>query len=124
MMAFNDDTNSLLQLSIRYWSMPLSMASLPDKSVQRLALRLCTKQWNLDYNTLLSICNIPTQAARRKFFCLSTILYHHFISFLWCACSLTHDVHAHCRFVSVSVCLLVADHKYKSEEKRSTVHLT
>ena len=43
------------------------------ESVQKLALRLCTKQWNLDYDTLLSICNLPTLTARRKFFCLCTM---------------------------------------------------
>ena len=43
------------------------------ENVQKLALCLCTKQWSLDYDMLLSTCNLPTLAARRKFFCLCTM---------------------------------------------------
>ena len=41
--------------------------------IQKFALRLCTKQWNLDYESLLMICNILTLSARRKCFCLCTM---------------------------------------------------
>ena len=35
--------------------------------VQKFALRLCVKQWDLDYTNLLFICDLPTLAARRKY---------------------------------------------------------
>ena len=35
------------------------------EKVQKFALRLCVKQWDLDY---VSICDLPTLAARRKYF--------------------------------------------------------
>ena len=36
------------------------------ESVQKFAMRVCSKQWDADYPTLLSSLNLPTLAARRK----------------------------------------------------------
>ena len=30
------------------------------EKVQKFALWLCVKQWDMDYTSLLSICNLPT----------------------------------------------------------------
>ena len=43
------------------------------EKVQKFALRLCVKQWDLDYVSLLFICDLPTLAARRKYFNLCTM---------------------------------------------------
>ena len=80
----NADTNSLLQLYLslarpildyacQVWHPDLIKDIQKLESVQKFALRLCTKQWNLDYESLLMICNILTLTARRKFFCLCTM---------------------------------------------------
>ena len=68
----NADTTSLLQLCLspvrpildyasQVWHPPKYIKKL--ESVQKFALRLCTKQWNLDYESLLMICNILTLSA-------------------------------------------------------------
>ena len=80
----NADTTSLLQLYLslvrpildyacQVWHPHLIKDIQKLESVQKFALRLCTKQWNLDYESLLMICNILTLSARRKFFCLCTM---------------------------------------------------
>ena len=43
------------------------------EKVQRFALRLCVKQWDLDYPPLLFISDLPTLAARRKYFSLCSM---------------------------------------------------
>ena len=34
--------------------------------IQKFALRMCTKKWNLEYNILLDSCDIPSLAVRRQ----------------------------------------------------------
>ena len=78
----NADTEILLQLYSSMVTLLLEYACHPHLSedieklehVQKLALRLCTKQWSLDYDMLLSTCNLLTLAAQRKFFCLCQCL--------------------------------------------------
>ena len=41
------------------------------EKVQKFALRLCVKQWDVDYTTLLFSCNLPALATHRKYFILS-----------------------------------------------------
>ena len=36
------------------------------ESVQKFALKLCTKNWNASYDETLSNCNLPTLANRRR----------------------------------------------------------
>ena len=43
------------------------------ENVQKFALRLCVKQWDLDYTSLLFICDLPTLAARQQYFSLCTM---------------------------------------------------
>ena len=43
------------------------------EKVQRFALRLCVKQCDLDYPSLLFISDLPTLAARRKYFSLCSM---------------------------------------------------
>ena len=87
----NADTNSLLQLYLsmvrllleyacQVWHPHLTKDIKKLESVQKLALRLCSKQ---DYDTLLSICNLPTLTTRRKFSCLCT-MYKIINNKLWC----------------------------------------
>ena len=41
------------------------------ESVQKFALKLCTKNWNASYDETLSNCNLPTSAHRRRLLKLS-----------------------------------------------------
>ena len=41
------------------------------ESVQKFALKLCTKNWNASYDETLSNCNLPTLAHRRRLLKLS-----------------------------------------------------
>ena len=43
------------------------------ENVQKFALGLCVKQWSQDYESLLSICDLPTLATRRKYLGLCTM---------------------------------------------------
>ena len=53
------------------------------EKVQKFALRLCVKQWDMDYTSLLSICILPTLTTRRKYFILCTMykIVNHLIDF-------------------------------------------
>ena len=37
-----------------------------QKTIQKFALRLSVKQWDLDYTSLLFICNLPSLAMCQK----------------------------------------------------------
>ena len=63
----------LLEYACQVWHPHLVRDIAKLKRVQKLALRLCTKQWTLDYSTLLSLCNLPSLETRRKYFCLCTM---------------------------------------------------
>ena len=71
----------ILPLSGHVWSMRarfgILIIILKDveklENVQKFALRLCVKQWDLDYTSLLFICDLPTLAARRQYFSLCTM---------------------------------------------------
>ena len=80
----NANTSSLLKLYISLIRQHLEYARqvwhphlLTDinklESVQKFALRLCVKRWDLGYNNLLSMCDLPILAARRKYFNLCTM---------------------------------------------------
>ena len=80
----NSDTTSLLQLYVslvrplleyacQVWHPHLVRDIAKLERVQKLALRLCTKQWTLNYSTLLSLCDFPSLETRRKYFCLCTM---------------------------------------------------
>ena len=50
--------------------------------VQKLALKMCTKDWNADYDSLMEICNVPTLGYRRRYLKLCflySIINGHFI---------------------------------------------
>jgi len=38
-----------------------------SESLQKFALRMCMRDWNADYATLLESCNLPTLASRRHY---------------------------------------------------------
>ena len=63
----------LLEYACQVWHPHLVRDIAKLERVQKLALRLCTKQWTLDYSTLLSLCNLPALETRRKYFCLCTM---------------------------------------------------
>ena len=44
------------------------------ESVQKFSCRVCLKQWNLDYDSMLELLDIPLLAARRKYIKLTTII--------------------------------------------------
>ena len=37
------------------------------ENVQKFALKVCTKSWNIDYESMLTSCNLTTLASRRRF---------------------------------------------------------
>ena len=63
----------LLEYGCQVWHPHLVRDIAKLERVQKLVLRLCTKQWTLDYSTLLSLCNLPSLETRRKYFCLCTM---------------------------------------------------
>ena len=69
------DTTTLKQLYVSLTSdpilnMPVKFGTLTYRkileSVQKFALRVCSKQWHASYSMLCSSLNLPTLAARRK----------------------------------------------------------
>ena len=68
---------SLIRPSLEYacqvWNPYLAKDIDKLEKVQRFALRLCFKQWDLDYQSLLFLSDLPTLAARRKYFNLCTM---------------------------------------------------
>jgi hypothetical protein len=80
----NTSATSLLQLYIslirpcleyacQVWNPHLVKDVEKLEKVQKFALRLCVKQWDLDYSSLLFVCNVPTLATWRKYFNLCTM---------------------------------------------------
>ena len=80
----NASTTSLLQLYIslirpfleyacQVWNPHLAKDVEKLEKVQKFALKVCVKQWDLDYTSLLFICALPTLATRRKYFNLCTM---------------------------------------------------
>ena len=53
------------------------------KEFRNCALRLCVKQWDVDYTSLLFSCNLPALATRRNYFILSTMykIVNHLMDF-------------------------------------------
>ena len=63
----------LLEYACQVWNPYLTKNIEKLEKVQRFALRLCVKQWDLDYPSLLFISDLPTLAARRKYFSLCSM---------------------------------------------------
>ena len=63
----------LLEYACQVWNPYLTKNIEKLEKVQRFALRLCVKQWDLDYPLLLFISDLPTLAARRKYFSLCSM---------------------------------------------------
>ena len=52
------------------------------ESVQKFALKVCIRNWAMDYGSLLNFCNLPTLASRRqylKLFFLYQVIHGNFI---------------------------------------------
>ena len=62
-----------LEYAIQVWNPHLLKDINKIENVQKFALRLCVKQWSQDYESLLSICDLPTLATRRKYLGLCTM---------------------------------------------------
>ena len=62
----------VIEYACQVWHPHLAKDIVKLECVQKLALRLCTKQWTLDYSTLLSLCDLPSLETHRKYFCLLT----------------------------------------------------
>ena len=76
------------------------------ESVQKFALRMCTKQWNSSYDDLLQLCSLPTLQQCRLYLDLCTMFK--IVQGLFCrANSQTHKV-----TVSPSLCLSTCTYKY------------
>ena len=90
----NANTSSLLKLYIslirphleyacQVWHPHLLTDINKLESVQKFALRLCVKRWDLGYDVLLSMCDLPILATRRKYFdlCIMYKIINHQIYF-------------------------------------------
>ena len=60
-----------LEYAAPVWSPHLKGQIEDIESVQKLALRVCCKSWDVHYQMLLSKSNIPSLSKRRLFLCLS-----------------------------------------------------
>ena len=71
-------THALLQLYLAYIRPHLEYAAPvwdPHQQglinslerVQKFALKVCTRNWSSDYESLLQLCNLPTLASRRHY---------------------------------------------------------
>ena len=60
--------------------------------VQKFALRMCSKQWDLGYGELLNLFNIPSLDDRRKYLNLCTMykIVHDHVYFPQCVCTQSH----------------------------------
>ena len=62
-----------LEYACQVWDPHLVKDVEKLEGVQKFALRICLKKWELDYSSLLLISNLPTLANRRKYFKLCTM---------------------------------------------------
>ena len=56
-----------LEYASAIWSPHLAKDIKSIEDVQKFALRVCTKSWESDYNSLLLMCNVDLMSDRRKF---------------------------------------------------------
>ena len=68
----------LLEYACQVWNPYLLRDINKVENVQKFALRLCTKQWDLHYDSLLFVCELPLLATRRKYFnlCIYDVQNH------------------------------------------------
>ena len=62
-----------MEYACQEWNPHLAKDVEKLEKVQKFALKVCVKQWDLDYTSLLFICVLPTLATRRKYFNLCTM---------------------------------------------------
>ena len=56
-----------LEYATAVWDPHLQKDVNKLKKVKTFALRMCTKNWTADYNSLLTTCNLPSLKKRRLF---------------------------------------------------------
>ena len=61
-----------LEYGAQVWDPHLVKDSVRLENVQKLALKICTKNWDLSYNALLNITGIPALKDRRQYLKLCT----------------------------------------------------
>ena len=61
-----------LEYGAQVWDPHLVKDSVCLENVQKLALKICTKNWDLSYNALLNITGIPALKDRRQYLKLCT----------------------------------------------------
>ena len=62
-----------LEYACQVWDPHLERDIKAIEAVQKFALCMVTKQWNLCYNDLLHMCTLPSLALRRSYLRLSTL---------------------------------------------------
>ena len=65
----------ILEYAAQVWSPYTTKDTQLLEKVQKFALRVCTSNYNMNYDELLDISHVPTLENRRLFLCLCTILF-------------------------------------------------
>ena len=62
-----------LEYACLLWDPFLNKSMQSLEAVQRFACKVCLKQWDLDYDSMLQLLNLPCPSVRHKYFKLTTM---------------------------------------------------
>ena len=62
-----------LEYASQLWDPYTSQGIESLESIQKFACKVCLKQWDLDYNSMLQLLDIPPLSTRRKYLKLTTM---------------------------------------------------
>ena len=62
-----------LEYACQLWDPYTSQGIQSLESIQKFACRVCLKQWDLDYDSMLQLLDIPPLSTRRKYLKLTTM---------------------------------------------------
>ena len=63
-----------MEYACQLWDPFLNKGMQSLEAVQKFACEVCLKQWDLDYDSMLQLLNLPRLSVHRKYLKLSTIL--------------------------------------------------
>ena len=71
-----------LEYACQLWDPYTSKSWLSLEAVQKFACKVCLKMWDLDYNTMLQLLNLPPLSVRREYLKL-TAMYNNYSKWLF-----------------------------------------